>query len=91
MQSKKDNNGVLCSKWDSVCFVLLANTWLVVVAIHQYRASKEGLVALSFQSLEVSAESVPLLLLSFCQPVLKPKTALTQLFRQLQKFVLDFY
>ncbi len=27
MQSKKDNDGVLCSKWDSVCFVLLANTF----------------------------------------------------------------
>ena len=61
---------VLCSKWNSVCFVLLANTCLVVAALHQYW---EGLVVLSFQRLEVSVvESAPLLLLEFCQPVIQP-------------------
>ena len=32
---QNDNHGVLCGKWDSVCFVLLANTCLVVAAVHQ--------------------------------------------------------
>ncbi len=43
-------------------------------------ASEKGLVAFSFQSLEFSVESALPLLLQFCQPVIKPKTVLTQLF-----------
>jgi hypothetical protein len=34
--NQKMTIGVLCSKWNSVCFVLLANTCLVVAAVHQY-------------------------------------------------------
>ncbi len=26
--------GILCSKWNHVCFVLLANTCLVIAAVH---------------------------------------------------------
>ena len=48
---------VLCSKWDSACFVLLANTCLVVVEVHQSWASEEGLVALSVQRWGVSIVS----------------------------------
>jgi len=80
-----DNDGVLCSKWDSVCLFRLVNTCLVVVAaVHQYQASEKGLVALSFQDLEVSDEIAPLLLLRFCQPVIQPETVLAQLFGHLQ-------
>ena len=79
-----DNDGVLCSKWDSVCFVRLAKTCHVVAAVHQYQESEEGLVALSFQDLEVGDESARLLLLRFCQPVIQPETVLTQLFGRLQ-------
>ncbi len=41
--------------------------------------SATGLEALSFQNLEVSIASAPLLLMQFCQPVIKPKTLLMQL------------
>ncbi len=93
--------GILCSKWNSVCFVLLADrtgsqkdnadTCFGVAAVHQYWAFEEGLAALSLQGLEVSIEIVPLLLFRFCQPVIQPKTVLTQLFGRLQKLVLFFY
>ncbi len=52
---------------------------------------KKRLVALFFQSLEIVVKNAPLLLLPFCQPVIKPKTVLTHLFRQLEKFVLVLY
>ena len=65
---------VLCRKWNSVCFVLVANTCicLVVAAVHQHRTSEEGLVALSFQSLEVAAANTPPVLLESCQPFIQP-------------------
>ena len=81
----------LQSRWNSVCFVLLANTCLVIAAVHQNWASDERLVALFSQSLEISVKSAPLLLLPFCQPVIKPETVLTHLSRQLEKFVLVLY
>ena len=66
---------VLCSRWNSVCFGLLAHTCLVVAAVHQYWASEacSPSKTISFQSLEVSVvESAPLLLLELCQPVIQP-------------------
>ena len=81
---RNDNDGVSCSKWDSVCFVRLANTCQAVAAVHEYQASEEGLVALSFQDSKVSDESACVLLVQFCQPVIQPETVLTQLFGHLQ-------
>ena len=37
------------------------------------------LVSISFEDLEVIVETAPLLLLHFCQPVIKPKTPFTHL------------
>lgn len=54
-------------------------------------ASEEGLVAFCFQDLEVGVEGTPLLLLQFCQPIIKHKTASMQLIGHLQKLVFILY
>ena len=55
--------------------LLLANTCLVIAAVQQYQNLQQGLNS----KFKVSAASAPLLLMQFCQPVIKPKTLFMQL------------